>query len=217
MMIRVLTLSSLLVLGGCTTTDPYTGETRSNNTATGALIGALAGGILGKATGSHHRDRAIVGAAVGALAGGAVGYYMDEQERKLREQTKGTGIEVERNGDKLLLNIPSSVTFDVDKATIKSPMKTVLNDIASTVNQYPKTMINIAGHTDSTGSDSHNQGLSERRADSVRNYLAGRGVMDERIHTRGYGESQPVASNDTAEGRASNRRVEIELVPIVEE
>ncbi len=216
MMIRVLTLSSLLVMAGCTTTDSYTGESRSNNTATGALIGALAGGILGKATGSHHRDRAIVGAAVGALAGSAVGYYMDEQERKLREQTRGSGIDVERDGDRLLLNIPSSVTFDVDKYAIKSGMKSVLNDIASTVNQYPKTMINIAGHTDSTGSDSHNQTLSERRADAVRSYLTSRGVMKERIHTTGYGESQPIASNDSADGRALNRRVEIELVPIVE-
>ncbi|MBP7546475.1 MAG: OmpA family protein [Corallincola sp.] len=216
MRVTVLALATTLVLAGCTTTDPVTGETRSNNTATGALIGAIAGGVLGKATGSHHRDRAIVGAAVGALAGGAVGYYMDEQERKLREQTKGTGVGVTRDGNNLVLDIPSGVTFDVDKADIKPSMRKVLDDIASTIDQYEKTMVDVQGHTDSTGSESHNQALSERRAASVRSYLLARGVMAERVHTQGFGELQPVASNDTAEGRARNRRVEIVLTPIVE-
>lgn len=212
-----LSLAALMVVGGCTTTDPVTGEQRSNNTATGAIIGAVAGGVLGKATGSHHRDRALVGAAVGALAGGAVGYYMDEQERKLREQTKGSGIDVTRDGDRLILNIPSSVTFDVDQAAIKPAMVAVLDRIATTVNQYEKTMIEVQGHTDSTGSESHNQQLSERRAEAVRSHLLKRGVMAARVATQGFGEMRPIASNETAEGRAANRRVEIELTPIVEE
>lgn len=211
----VMALAASIVLAGCTTVDPNTGETQTNRTATGATIGAIAGAILGKSTGSHHRDRALVGAAVGALAGAAVGNYMDQQEQEIRQQTAGTGIDVQRNGDNLLLTIPDGITFDVDRADVKPQFQSVLSDLATTLNRYPKTMVEVSGHTDSTGSASYNQTLSVNRADSVKSFLVRRGVMPERIHTVGYGQTRPIASNATAAGRAKNRRVEIELIPIV--
>ena len=211
----VIALAMAYLATACTTTDSATGETRNNNTATGAIIGAVAGGLLGKATGSHHSDRAVVGAAVGALAGAAVGNYMDKQEEQLRAQTEGTGIEVQRDGDKLQLNIPSTLTFDVDKSEIKPEMMPILDQVAATVKQYDTTQVVVKGHTDSTGSESYNLKLSERRAEAVRLHLLSRGVLLERVSTEAYGETRPVASNETAEGRARNRRVEIELIPIV--
>ncbi|MCM2680789.1 OmpA family protein [Echinimonas agarilytica] len=128
----------------------------------------------------------------------------------------GTGVDVIRDGDRLILNIPNQVTFDVNRADVKPEFTSVLTRIASVVNHYPKTMIEVAGHTDSTGSASYNQTLSENRANSVKSYLGQQGTMYERINAIGFGESRPVADNNTAEGRANNRRVEIELVPIVQ-
>ncbi|EKE74024.1 OmpA family protein [Gallaecimonas xiamenensis] len=212
----IIALAGTLALTGCTTVDSQTGEQRTNKTATGATIGAIAGAVLGKATGSHHRDRAIVGAAVGAIAGAAVGNYMDKQEEELRQQTAGTGIDVQRNGDNLLLTLPNGVTFDVNRADVKPEFQSVLSDLATTLNRYPKTLVEISGHTDSTGAASYNQTLSENRASSVKSFLVRRGVMPERLTTVGYGQTKPVASNATVEGRAKNRRVEIELIPIVE-
>ncbi|MED5526596.1 OmpA family protein [Gallaecimonas pentaromativorans] len=214
--IAVTALAGAIMLAGCTTVDSQTGEQRTNKTGTGAAIGAIAGAILGKATGSHHRDRALVGAAVGALAGAAVGNYMDKQEEEIRQQTAGSGIDVQRNGDNLLLTIPNGITFDVNRADVKPEFQSVLTDLASTLNKYPKTMVEISGHTDSTGSAAYNQTLSVNRADSVKSFLVRRGVMPERLSTVGYGQTKPIASNATAEGRAKNRRVEIELIPIVD-
>ncbi|WP_115719393.1 OmpA family protein [Gallaecimonas mangrovi] len=209
-------LAAAIVLAGCTTVDPQTGEQTTNRTATGATIGAIAGAVLGKATGSHHRDRALVGAAVGALAGAAVGNYMDKQEQEIRQQTAGSGIDVQRNGDNLLLTIPNGITFDVNSAVIKPEFQSVLTDLASTLNKYPKTMVQISGHTDNTGSAAYNQTLSENRANSVKSFLVVRGVVPQRLTTIGYGETKPIASNATVEGRAKNRRVEIELIPIID-
>lgn len=211
-----LVIGSLFLASACTTIDPETGQEVRNSTATGAIIGAATGAILGKATGSHHKDRAFVGAAIGAIAGAAVGSYMDKQEATMRREMAGTGVDVIRDGDRLLLNIPNRVTFDVNKANVKPEFTTVLNKIASVVNHYPKTMIEVAGHTDSTGSASYNQSLSENRAKSVKSYLNQQGVMYQRVTAIGFGETRPVANNATASGRAQNRRVEIELVPIVQ-
>jgi outer membrane protein OmpA-like peptidoglycan-associated protein len=139
---------------------------------------------------------------------------MDEQEKKLRQQTAGTGVNVIRDGDNLVLDMPSEVTFAVDSATIDPAFRATLDKVASTLNQYEKTYVDVLGHTDSTGSDAYNQALSERRASSVAGYLGTQGVQSARLATRGYGESQPKASNLDETGRAANRRVEIRLVPV---
>ena len=141
---------------------------------------------------------------------------MDAQERKLREETAGTGVDVIRDGDNLLLRMPSGITFGYDRADVQPQFQPTLNDVASVLAQYPKTYIDVYGHTDSDGSDAYNQTLSERRAQSVATYLVGRGVQSARIGTRGFGETQPIASNATEEGKAANRRVEIKIAPVTE-
>ena len=209
-------LLASLSLTACVT-DPEPGEKKISKAAIGGVGGALGGYLLGDLIGGK-RDRTekIVGAGIGAVAGAGVGYYMDEQEKKLKQQTAGTGVDVIRDGDNLILDMPSNVTFGVDSSNIDPQFRTTLDSVASTLSQYEKTYIDVLGHTDSTGSDTYNQGLSERRASSVAGYLESRGVQSARVATRGYGESQPKASNATEEGRAENRRVEIRLVPITE-
>lgn len=209
-------IAAILPLSACVT-DPETGKRTISKAAIGGVGGALGGYLLGDLVGGK-RDRTekIVGAGIGAIAGAGVGYYMDEQERKLREQTAGSGVNVIRDGDNLVLDMPSEVTFAVDSANIDPGFRTTLDNVATTLRQYEKTYIDVLGHTDSTGSDAYNQGLSERRASSVANYLGSRGVQQARLATRGYGETQPKASNADESGRAANRRVEIRLVPVTE-
>ncbi|QJQ95596.1 MULTISPECIES: OmpA family protein [Halomonadaceae] len=210
-------LAAALLLAGCATSDPYGGQTQRGSTVTGAGIGAAVGAAAGALSGSgstSRRDRALIGAAVGAAAGGGIGAYMDRQEAQLRESMQGTGIQVDRQGDDIVLNMPSSVTFGFDSSELTSTARSALNDVSSVLREYPETRINIAGHTDSTGSADYNQRLSERRAESVGSYLAQGGVDRSRLSMRGYGFSQPVASNDSETGRAQNRRVEITLTPI---
>lgn len=205
------------LLAGCATTDPQTGQTQRSKTGTGAAIGAAVGAAAGALSGdgsTSRRDRALIGAAAGAAAGAGIGAYMDRQENQLRESMRGTGIEVDRRGDDIVLNMPSSVTFGFDSSELTTSARSALNDVASVLTQYTDTRVNIAGHTDSTGDAGYNQRLSERRAESVGSYLAQSGVARQRLQMRGYGESQPVASNDTEQGRAQNRRVEITLTPI---
>ncbi|MCG7599629.1 OmpA family protein [Halomonas sp. McH1-25] len=212
-----LPLATAVAMTGCTTTDPYSGETQRAKATTGAGIGAAVGAVAGALSGdgsSSRRDRAVIGAAVGAAAGSGIGYYMDRQEAQLRERLQGTGIGVERQGDNIVLNMPSSVTFGFDSSEITPEARQALNDAAAVMQQYPETRITIAGHTDSSGSDAYNQQLSERRAQSVGNYLMQNGVAAQRLTMVGYGESQPVASNANEQGRAQNRRVEITLTPM---
>lgn len=205
-------------LSACTTTDPYTGEQKVSNMAGGAGIGALAGAVGGLAIGGGNKGRnALIGAGIGALAGGAIGGYMDNQESELRQQLQGTGVSVTRRGDSIVLNMPSNVTFATDQDQVIPPFFPTLNSVAIVLNKFNKTYIDINGHTDSTGSLAHNQGLSERRAASVANYLGERGGVDQRrISTMGFGPSQPVASNATADGRAQNRRVEVLISPLTQ-
>ncbi len=201
---------------GCTTVDPYTGEQKTSNTAKGAGIGAIAGAVLGAATGDNakdRRDRALKGAAIGGIAGGGVGAYMDRQEAKLRQELQGTGVQVRRDGDNLTLVMPGNITFSTGNADIRSDFFPVLNSVAKVLAEFKETSIRVTGHTDSTGSDKINQPLSERRADSVAMYLRSQKVSSARIQAYGYGSRYPVASNDTATGREANRRVELELVP----
>jgi len=211
-------LIATLTLGGCAT---YTGQTNDpndpNRTRNNALIGAGIGAVAGLLSGGNateRRQRALVGVGVGGLAGGAIGAYQDRQEAELRRQTAGTGIEVSRDGDVIKLNLPDGVTFDFGKANLKSQFYPALDNVANTLAQYNQTIVEVSGHTDSVGSDAANQTLSVQRANSVGNYLIGKGLVRERFEIVGFGESQPVASNDTDSGRALNRRVEIRVLPL---
>ena len=187
-----------------------------NNTGKGAAIGAAAGGVLGKATGNHKDKRIFIGAAIGALAGAAVGDYMDKQEEAFRDELAGSGVEVVREGDNLRLVMPSNITFATDQSYIATGFNDTLNAIAKVMNKYEKTYLSVEGHTDSTGQDSYNMNLSRERAQSVKAYLANQDIMAARISTSGFGETRPIATNDTANGRAQNRRVEIQIVPNTE-
>ena len=205
-----------LGLGACATTDPYTGEQKTNNTSKGAVIGAVAGAVIGAATASDKdRNKGILtGAAAGGALGAGAGNYMDRQEAKLRQELRGSGVRVARNGDNIQLIMPGNVTFDVDQANIRSQFFNTLASVAVVLKEFDKTNIRVTGYTDSTGSDSHNQVLSENRADAVGDFLVSQGIASGRVQARGYGERYPVASNDTPEGREANRRVELELVPV---
>ena len=216
---RTTALSSalLLTLAACQTVDPYTGEQKTSNAATSAAIGAVAGAVIGaiSADGSKEaRKRAAIGAGVGALAGGGVGYYMDQQEAKLRAQLAGTGVSVTRIDDQIVLNMPGNITFPSNQADINADFYPVLNSVGLVLQEFEKTLVEIVGHTDSTGSDSINQPLSERRAASVGSYLLGRELLPQRVETYGVGSRYPVADNTNSSGRALNRRVEITLIPI---
>lgn len=205
-----------LALSGCVT-DPETGNRTISKAAIGGVGGALGGYLLGDLLGGRNdRTEKIVGAGIGAIAGAGVGAYMDAQERKLRAQTAGTGIDVVRQGDELLLRMPSGITFATNQSAIQPQFQTTLDQVASTLAEYPKTMIDVLGHTDSDGTEAYNQTLSERRAQSVSAYLASHGVASVRMATIGYGETRPIASNETVDGKAQNRRVEIKIVPAVE-
>ena len=192
-------------------------EGPSRNVWTGAGAGAILGAGAGMMAGGDDTRNAAIGAAVGAIAGAAVGDYMDKQEAKLRQQTAGTGIGVERQGDQIALTMPSNITFDVDSSTIKPGFYPALNDVATTLVDYPSTAVDIIGHASSDGPDDYNMQLSQRRAASVQNYLVGQGVASVRMQAIGMGETQPIADNSTAEGRAANRRVEIILTPVTED
>lgn len=208
--------TALLAASACTT-NPETGERRMSRAAIGALAGAAGGYILGDVVGGRSdRTEKILGTGVGAIAGGAIGGYMDRQERELREKTAGTDIEVKRQGDEILLNMPAGITFDTNSYIIKPEFRSTLDNVAQTLAQYNQTFVDVYGHTDSTGTPAINQPLSENRAKAVADYLSTRGVALARIGTRGFGATQPVASNDTESGRQANRRVEIKLVPVTE-
>ncbi len=215
-MISIAVLASLLPLAACVT-NPETGNKTISKAAIGGLGGALGGYLIGDLIGGKSdRTEKILGAGIGAVAGAGVGYYMDEQEKKLRQQTAGTGVNVIRDGDNLVLDMPSGITFGVDSSTVQPGFQSTLDKVATTLTQYEKTYVDVMGHTDSTGSDAYNQSLSERRASSVAGYLTSRGVQSARLATKGYGESQPKASNIDEAGRAANRRVEIRLVPVTQ-
>jgi outer membrane protein OmpA-like peptidoglycan-associated protein len=180
--------------------------------ATGAVIGAIGGAAAGTMAGGDDGRNAAVGAVVGAIAGGAVGAYMDRQERALREQLAGSGVQVERVADdQIRLVMPSDITFDTADDTIRGQFRPILMDVSSVLEANPSTMIDVIGHADSRGSDSYNQDLSERRAFSVSSLLIQNGVQRERILAYGRGESEPVADNTTAQGQQLNRRVEIRV------
>ena len=215
--IRTGLLATAVAVAGCTTFDPYTGEEQTSKTTKGALIGAAAGAVVGLVSGDDavdRRQRALIGAGVGALAGGAVGYYMDKQEAKLRAELAGTGVSVTRMGDNITLNMPGNVTFATDSSDLSPAFFDVLNSVGKVLKEFDQTVVEVAGHTDSTGSEDYNQSLSERRAASVSRYFSAKGIAEQRLLTVGMGELRPVATNTSAEGRQANRRVEITMVPL---
>ena len=217
---RIFLLATLLatMLVGCTT-NPYTGEREASNKAKGAGIGAAIGAVIGVLSGDdadERRKNGLIGAGVGALAGTGVGAYMDAQENKLREQLSGTGVSVVRSGDDIVLNMPGNVTFDVNQAAVQSSFYPVLNSVGLVLDEFDKTLIDVNGHSDSTGTAQYNMKLSKQRASSVAEYLGSRGVDRSRFVTQGHGPSYPVAENGTAAGRQMNRRVELVLKPLTQ-
>ena len=211
-------LAGAVMLAGCAT---YTGQTNDpndpNRARTGALIGAGIGAVAGLLSGDsavERRQHAMVGAGVGALAGGGIGAYQDRQEAELRRDLAGSGVDVVRNGDNITLNMPGAITFAFDSSNLQPQFRPTLDNVANTLNEYNQTVIEVAGHTDSVGTESYNQTLSVQRANSVAAYLSSRGVMQQRMIITGAGETRPIASNDTESGRAQNRRVEITIVPM---
>lgn len=198
---------AVAMLSACAA-DGTVNEGALGGAAVGAVVGAVAGAIIGD------RKGAIIGAGIGAVAGGATGAYLDEQQKELEKNLEGTGATVTNTGEELLVNLPNEITFDVDQTVIKPEFRTSLAKIAETLVEYESSAVDIIGHTDSTGSDAYNDDLSQRRADRVAGFLTQRGVIRERIIAFGEGEAFPIATNDTAEGRAQNRRVEIKITPI---
>ena len=211
-----LALSLVWLVTACSTVNPYTEQKQTSKLAVGAGIGAASGALIGLLTaGSKDRQKnALIGAGLGALAGGGIGYYMDVQEAKLRQQLRGTGVSVTRSGNQILLNMPGNVTFATASADISASFYSVLNAVAIVLKEYAKTTVDVIGHTDNVGSAQYNQQLSERRARSVAEYLAQQGIMSQRLLVAGMGETQPIASNDTPEGRSRNRRVTIQITPL---
>ncbi|MGE0740610.1 MAG: OmpA family protein [Hyphomonadaceae bacterium] len=203
-------LAAVVLIVGCTNVDPVTGERTRNNTGTGAIIGAIAGAALGTAAGGDDRRNAMIGAGIGALAGAGIGHYMDRQEQNLRERLANTGVGVTRvNQGQIRLNFPADLTFDFNRDAVKSQFVPTLRNVAGILGEYDQTTVDVYGHADSVGSDDYNLDLSERRAQNVASVLINGGVYRQRIIITGYGESRPVASNETDTGRAANRRVEI--------
>ncbi len=216
----MITAGLSVALGGCETIktyNPFTQEPETSNAAKGAMIGAAAGAVVGLASGDdavERRQHALIGAGVGALAGGAIGYYMDRQEAKLREELEGTGVSVTRMGDNITLNLSGNITFATNSSDLSPEFFDVLNSVSKVLAEYDQTVVEVAGHTDSSGSETYNLTLSERRAGSVAQFLQTQGVIDERLLTIGLGESMPVADNSLSTGKQANRRVEITMVPL---
>jgi len=219
-MLRLAILTAAVAVAACQTLDPYTGEPKTSRATKGALIGAAAGAVVGLVSGDdavERRQHAMILAGVGALAGGAIGNYQDKQEAELRAELQGSGVSVTRtgpNGENITLYMPGNVTFATDSSDLNPAFFDVLNSVGKVLKQFDKTVVEVAGHTDSTGSEQYNQALSERRAATVAQYLEAKGVATQRILTAGMGETRPVADNGTPEGRQANRRVEITMVPL---
>ena len=212
---RILSLFFIICLASCTTLDPYTGESKTSNVVKGAGVGAVVGAAIGAATaGKDKKKGAVQGAVAGGLIGGGVGYYMDQQELKLRKRLEGTGVSVTRNGDNIRLNMPGNVTFGVNSDSIRPDFINVLEGVTIILKEFDKTNVKIVGHTDSTGNANYNQQLSERRANSVKGFLASQGVSPGRLFSQGLGARSPIADNGSEGGRQQNRRVEIELIPL---
>jgi outer membrane protein OmpA-like peptidoglycan-associated protein len=207
-----------LALAGCQTQDPYTGEQKTSHATRGAIFGALGGAAIGALTntssGKQAARNALIGAGIGALAGGAVGGYMDNQEARLRERLRDAGVKVRREGNNIVLEMASDITFPVNGDQVNPQFYRTLAAVGEVLNEFNRTTIQVSGHTDSTGDDRYNLDLSQRRANAVAYVLQQNGVMSQRMYVQGFGEQYPAASNATVPGRARNRRVEIQIMPL---
>ena len=217
LIVASVSIAAMLGAAACTTTDPYSSTPTRNNTGTGAIAGALGGALLGYLTntsnGEQGRKNALIGAGIGALGGAAVGQYMDRQQRALEAELSGSCVGVARQGDNLVLRMPSDVTFATNQSDLDPRFLPVLDDVARVLNEYDRSMVDVIGHTDASGGDAINQPLSERRASSVATYLIGNGVIRERLYVAGNSARNPIADNSTVDGKAKNRRVEILIRP----
>lgn len=209
----IVAVSVVLLASACSTVNPYTQEKQTSKAAQGAGIGAAAGAVIGLLTKGDKLQNALIGAGVGAMAGGGAGYYMDVQEAKLRQKLQGTGVSVTRSGNNITLNMPGNITFASNSADLNGSFFPVLDSVGLVLKEYDKSVVEVAGHTDNTGSKELNQGLSERRASTVANYLQSRGLNSKRFIVVGAADAHPVASNSTPQGRQQNRRVELTIVP----
>lgn len=203
-------ISGVFILNGCTTVNPYTGESEVSKTAVGTGVGAVGGALVGQLLG-HSTESTLIGAGIGAAVGGIAGNYMDRQDAELRAQLQGSGVQIVRVGRDIRLIMPGDITFENDRADIKSGFYSTLNSVAVVLNKFNKTTVKVAGYASSTGSAMHNQELSEQRAHAVADYLVSHKVDQNRVMAIGYGARFPVASNATLEGQARNRRVEITI------
>lgn len=217
MKMKTISVVAALAFVSACTTDPYTGQQQISNTATGVALGGAVGALAGAAVGGSknaQRNAILIGAGIGALTGGAIGGYMDNQEAELRAQLEGTGVSVTRVGDQIILNMPSNITFATDQDAVKAGFYPTLNSVGLVLKKFNQTIVDVYGHTDSTGDDGYNFDLSQRRALSVANYLSAQGVDSRRFAVTGFGETRPIASNASEAGRSQNRRVEIQLSPL---
>lgn len=206
---RILALLCIGLMSACTTVNPYTGQQQTSRAVQYGAIGGVVCGLIGAAENSRRARNAGLGC--GAIGAG-IGAYMDAQEAELRAQLQGTGVQVQRNGDQLNLIMPGNVTFNTNEYAIRNEFYPVLDSVAQVLYKYTDTNLLVTGHTDSTGSADYNYNLSNRRATSVANYLAQRGVNQSRLISQGMGPDRPIASNATEQGRAQNRRVELQIV-----
>lgn len=206
-------VAATAVLAGCTTVNPYTGQSQTSKAVWGTAIGTAAGAATGALVSKNHGAGAIVGGLAGAAVGGGVGYYLDVQEAELRQELASTGVGVERTDDSIRLIMPGNITFKTDSSDINANFYATLNSVAKVLKKYSNSTVMVSGYTDSTGSMEYNQNLSRNRAAAVAAYLQGQGVAANRFEILGMGPSNPIASNDTAAGRAQNRRVEIKIIP----
>ncbi len=206
---KLAALSLTVLLGACTTINPYTGQQQTSNAVKYGAIGGVVCGLIGAAeSGQRARNAALGCGAIGA----GIGAYMDVQEAELRQQLQGTGVQVQRNGDQLSLIMPGNITFNTNEFALRGEFMPVLDSVAQVLYKYKDTRLTVTGHTDSTGTRDYNYNLSNRRAQSVANYLATRGIDQGRLISQGMGPDQPIASNDNEAGRAQNRRVELQVV-----
>ncbi len=203
--ILVPVIASLAILSGCANMSDT-----QRTTATGAGVGALGGAAIGAIAGGHAGKGAVIGAGVGALGSYIWSQHMEKQKREMEQATQGTGVTVTQTQDnQLKLDIPSDISFQTNRSDIQGNFAPILDRFAEGLRNNQNAQVRIIGHTDSTGNDGINDPLSLARAESTRNYLTSRGVNGSRIQVQGMGSRQPIATNDTAEGRAHNRRVEI--------
>ena len=206
--ISIVALTALV--SGCTTVNPYTGQTQTAKSTWGTAIGATTGALIGSRNSS---EGALIGALAGGAIGGGVGYYLDVQAAELRAELVSTGVQVVESDDSIRLIMPGNITFKTDSADINASFYPVLNSVARVLNKYSNSTVLVSGHTDSTGTAEYNLNLSRERAASVAAYLQGQGVKSSRFEVLGLGSSNPIVSNDTPDGRSLNRRVEIKIIP----